>query len=113
MKNLFTERDLEQAISDGIFNERNEVTANPSQVIRWFEEWAKHRFSLNIPGAKLKVGAKVFYVNNPRRTGEIIQEQSDGFNRWIVKWDLTGVARAEYGSNLVSLDLEPELNKEY
>lgn len=38
---MFSEEDLKQAIEQGIFNSENEVTANPSKVIRFFEKWAE------------------------------------------------------------------------
>ena len=38
---MFSEKDLEKAIEDGIFSSSNEVTANPSKVIRYFEKWAE------------------------------------------------------------------------
>lgn len=113
MKQLFTEKDLEEAISDGIFNERNEVTSNPSQVIRWFEEWARCKFGLYQPGINLVVGTKVGYVNNPNRTGIILQKTNNGrCDKYIVKWNLTGIAKEEYGSSLFSLTLEPKLNQD-
>lgn len=43
MNNLFTDQDLQQAIEDGIFSDFNDVTANLSQVIRWFEKWAEKK----------------------------------------------------------------------
>ena len=37
---MFSDKDLQDAIEAGIFDEMNNVTANPTQVIRWFEKWA-------------------------------------------------------------------------
>lgn len=37
---MFTDKDLQDAIEAGIFDEMNNVPANPTQVIRWFEKWA-------------------------------------------------------------------------
>lgn len=42
---MFTETDMEMAISCGIFTKKNEVCANPAKVIRFFETWAKIRES--------------------------------------------------------------------
>lgn len=40
---MFTQTDMEIAISLGIFTKTNEVCANPAKVIRFFETWAKIR----------------------------------------------------------------------
>lgn len=40
MKVEFTEKDLQDAIEKGIFDDNNNTTANPTQVIRYFERWA-------------------------------------------------------------------------
>ena len=40
---MFTDKDLKKAIEDGIFSNSNEVTANPSQVIIYFEKWAEQK----------------------------------------------------------------------
>ena len=37
----FTDKELEQAIADGIFNKTNDVLVPPATVIRYFEKWAK------------------------------------------------------------------------
>jgi hypothetical protein len=37
----FTEQDLNKAIEQGIFDNNNNVTANPTQVICFFERWAE------------------------------------------------------------------------
>lgn len=37
-KSVFTDRDLQDAINEGIFDRQNNVTANPTQIIRFFEK---------------------------------------------------------------------------
>ena len=37
----FTEQEFKKAISDGIFDESNNVIASPSAVVRYFEKWAE------------------------------------------------------------------------
>lgn len=37
-KSVFTDRDLQDAINEGIFDRQNNVTANPAQIIRFFEK---------------------------------------------------------------------------
>ena len=38
---MFSEKDFEDAIEQGIFNRDNETIANPDQVIKYFKKWAE------------------------------------------------------------------------
>lgn len=41
---MFTEKDLQTAIEQGVFSKDNDVLVPPATVIRFFEKWAAEKY---------------------------------------------------------------------
>jgi hypothetical protein len=46
----FTDKEFDQSIKDGLFNSNNEVVANPSRVVKYFEKWSEKVHMFSVPG---------------------------------------------------------------
>jgi hypothetical protein len=68
---MFSEKDLEKAIKDGIFNSSIEVTSNPSEIIRYFEKWADLKYKEVAKNIRHKAN-DLYYNHTEQDTDKLI-----------------------------------------
>ena len=66
---MFSEKDLENAIEQGIFDKQNNVTVPPATVIRYFEKWADLKCKLTARNVRHKAAEM---VNDGSERGDML-----------------------------------------